>query len=120
MQNQNNRATGDKFEKIAIKHLKENNYDIVKTNFHFGKHGEIDIIAEKNDVLIFVEVKGRKNSKYGSSIESITNSKRFKFRKSVEGYLHINKIQDKPVRLDFIGIDYINGEQQITHLENAL
>lgn len=119
MSSNNNRATGDKFEQKAVKYLKENEYEVIKTNFHYGKHGEIDIIAEKNNVLVFIEVKGRKNDNYGSSIESITNSKRIKFRKSVIGYLQINNIQDKPMRLDFIGFDLVDNEYKITHIENA-
>ncbi|HCS10675.1 MAG TPA: hypothetical protein DIV40_04380, partial [Clostridiales bacterium] len=57
-----NKNKGFEYEKIAKKYLRYNNYKILEVNF-ISKFGEIDIIAEKNDRLHFIEVKGRINAK---------------------------------------------------------
>ena len=56
----NTREIGAKGEKAAAKFLKKNGYRIVKKNF-YSAHGEIDIIAENKEYLVFVEVKSRKD-----------------------------------------------------------
>lgn len=58
------KKTGDQGELIAIKYLQNKNYYIIVTNFKFGRVSEIDIIAKKDDITIFVEVKYRKTAKF--------------------------------------------------------
>ena len=48
---------GDRAEELAISYLKEHNYEIIEHNFYAKKMGEIDIIAKKDDILHFIEVK---------------------------------------------------------------
>jgi putative endonuclease len=115
----NTRDKGKAGEELAEKYLKENGYEIIKTNFHFGKHGEVDIIAEKSGMLVFVEVKSRKNDDFGSPLMSMSARKRSSFRRAAEGYLYVNKISDKECRLDFIGISMYGDEPIIEHIENA-
>ena len=114
-----NTQVGHNFESIAEKYLIENGFKIIKKNFHFGKLGEIDIVAEKGGFLVFCEVKGRNNDHYGTAIESVSYSKQMKLRKAAEGYMQINKITDKDCRMDLVAIDIVDGKPQITHLENA-
>ena len=114
-----NTQVGHNFEFIAEDYLRKNGYTIIKKNFHYGKLGEIDIIAEINNILVFCEVKGRNNSNYGSAIESVTYGKQIKLRKTAEGYMQINKITNKDCRMDLVAIDIIAGKPQITHLKNA-
>lgn len=114
-----NTKVGHSFESLAEKYLVNEGYSIVKKNFHYGKLGEIDIIAEKDGVLVFCEVKGRNSNKYGTAIESVSYSKQMKLRRTAEGYLMINKITDRDCRMDLIAIDIKNNQPQITHLENA-
>lgn len=51
----NNKSKGNKGEEIAVNYLISKGYSIKKRNFHFGRYGEIDIIAEKDNVLIFLK-----------------------------------------------------------------
>lgn len=99
--------------------MQSKGYKLVKTNFHFGKAGEIDLICEKGNLLVFVEVKLRTSRDYGAPEQSVTPTKQRHFRRAVEGYLYINKIHDKEIRIDFIGIDLSGGQHTIMHLENA-
>lgn len=115
----NNRTVGARGEEEAASYLKNKGYKIIKQNFHFGKTGEIDIVASKDDVLVFVEVKTRYSDKYGDPLLSITYNKQRSIRKVAEGYLYINKITDMECRFDVIIIDKRPGTNEILHMENA-
>ena len=64
--------TGDKGENYACDLLVEKNFKIVKRNYRYG-HGEIDIIADDNGVLVFIEVKTRKNVEFGQPVSAVTH-----------------------------------------------
>jgi putative endonuclease len=66
--------TGKEGELSAIDYLLQNNYEVIHTNWRFGKK-EIDIIARKNDLFVFVEVKTRSTSFFGEPEESVTPAK---------------------------------------------
>lgn len=115
----NTRAIGTEGENEAIDYLKNKGYQIIQTNFNFGKLGEIDIIAKDGKTLVFVEVKFRQNDKFGSPEFSITPSKIKNLRKAAEGYLYINKITNTDCRFDFVGITKENNKSIFNHLINA-
>lgn len=116
------REKGNAAEGIAAEFLTSKGYKIKKRNFHFGRIGEIDIIAEENDVLVFVEVKSKYSSKYGDPLESITYSKQKKIRKTAEGYIYVNKQYGRECRFDVITVDYSNNKEnpKVQHLINAM
>jgi putative endonuclease len=115
----NTKQEGSQGENKANEYLINLGYKIIKTNFTFGKVGEIDIIAKDGDTLVFVEVRKRLNNKYGKPEESLTPKKRNKIRKTAEAYLYINKIENIECRFDFIGIEQKNNEIIINHIKNA-
>ncbi len=53
----NKRKKGFKIENIACEYLKNNGYEIIERNFHCGRYGEIDIIAKKDNQIVFIEVR---------------------------------------------------------------
>lgn len=69
------REIGDIGEQTVCDYLHKNGYEIIKRNFTV-KGGEIDIIAEKNDTVCFVEVKTRKLGALSSGEEALTSAKR--------------------------------------------
>ena len=111
---------GDFGEDYAVKYLISKGFIIKKRKFIFGKVGEIDIIAEKDNVLVFIEVKYRTNASFGDPLESITPQKVFKLRKTADGYLYVNGIYDKECRFDIITIDATKHPPEINHLVNAI
>jgi putative endonuclease len=118
-QSSNKRSTGNYGEQLAEEFLKNLGYEIIKKNFHYG-HGEIDLIAKDKDVLVFVEVKYRKNLDFGEPEYSVNKSKQNQIRKIAEAYLAINKITDRDSRIDVIAILQLSGEKpQINHYINA-
>ena len=116
---ENNRDIGYKAEKIASDFLESLGYSIIQKNFHFGKYGEIDIICDDNNTLVFVEVKYRNTYNYGTPESSITQKKIKTLRRAAEGFLYIRKISDKECRFDVIAIDFADGAQCIRHLKCA-
>lgn len=106
-------------EDLAVKFLEENGYKIIHRNFKYGKRGEIDIIAEIAETLVFIEVKTRTNTCFGSAIEQISQNKMLNWRQAAEGYLFENQINDKECRLDLIAIDFDSNNYKISHIENV-
>jgi putative endonuclease len=101
--------------------LLKKGYTLLERNFRIGRIGEIDIIAEKESGLIFVEVKYRKSLDYGYPSEALTNHKINKIRIVAKMYLKINKIENKEIRFDVIEILRNRREKNIyiNHIENA-
>ena len=105
----NTRKKGLKAEELAIDYLKKNNYKIVATNF-YSKFGEIDIIAYKDNVFRFIEVKSGVNFE---PIFNITSSKIDRIIKTAKYYIKINKIKH-PWCIDVIVI-----KDKIDHIKNV-
>ena len=99
---------------MAKQYLVQKGYKIVKTNFSC-KIGEIDIIAQDKDTLVFVEVKARNTAKFGLPRESVTVQKQYKIRRMSQLYLQRYSNFDQKIRFDVIDI---LGDK-ITHIENA-
>ncbi len=105
-------------EKTAAQFLVDNNYTILKRNWHYH-HKEVDIIAEKNGMLIFVEVKTRKTNYFGEPFESVTQQKQEFLIEAANGYLVDNDL-DKEVRFDVISIVLSNkNSPEIFHIPDA-
>jgi putative endonuclease len=114
------RERGNTAENIVAEYLAEKKYKIIKRNFHFGKFGEIDIICEYNNMLVFIEVRSRFSQNSIDPIETFSYKKRRSVMKTIEGYLYVNKITNKDCRFDFIKVDMFYDSPKITHIENAL
>lgn len=90
-------------EKRALKYLKKKKFRIIKQGFHLYK-GEIDIIAYDGDTLVFVEVKTRRNYKYGRPEEAVTPYKQLQIRKIAQAFLTKNHIKDIKCRFDVLAL----------------
>ena len=100
-----NYETGQKGEEIAVNYLIKQGYKILDRNWHYSKNAEIDIIAEKKDCIIFVEVKTRKSLNYGHPFEAISINKIRHICRTALYYLHCNGLPDSTaVRFDVISI----------------
>lgn len=89
----NKRHTGSFYEDIAADYLLKNDYRIIKRNYSC-KAGEIDIIAIKDDILRFIEVKYRKDTEFGYSAEAVSKAKQKTIRKCAQWFITENNIGD--------------------------
>ncbi len=111
----NKRKIGEEKEFLALKYLTDRGYKIIKRNYRC-KLGEIDLIAKKDNRIIFIEVKYRSSSKYGSAIEAVNYKKQMIIRRVARHFLLTNyHTLEIPVSFDVIGID----NDKITHIENG-
>lgn len=109
-----NHVLGVQGETLAKQYLIDNGYKILEQNYT-TKIGEIDIIATKNNIIVFVEVKNRQTKRFGMPREAITPYKQNKIRKVAVQYLVAEKMINKQVRFDCVEI---LGDT-ITHIENC-
>lgn len=112
--NVRNKIEGTGGEILAANFLKQNKYKILQMNYS-NKIGEIDIIAEKNNTIIFVEVKRRQTLAYGRPVEAVDRRKVDKIRKVAQFYLMFEKKAESDVRFDVVEI----VGDEINHIENA-
>ncbi len=106
-------------EGLACLFLKEKGYTILETNWRFSR-AEVDIIALKNDVVIFVEVKTRSDVFFGQPEDSINEKKERLLFDAAGAYLDQNDWQ-KAMRFDIVAI-HLKGikNYKITHFEDAI
>ncbi|TCS79352.1 YraN family protein [Pectinatus cerevisiiphilus] len=105
-------------ENIAADYLRDCGYQILAMNYT-AKCGEIDIIAKHEDLIVFVEVKTRKNSLYGTAAQAVDYRKQKKIIRTA--YLYITLQQyDVSYRFDVIEIYYnFFGQYKLNHIEGA-
>ncbi len=111
----NKRQLGSEKEKLAAEYLQERGYEIVTCNYRC-RQAEIDIIAKKEEYLIFIEVKYRKNKQCGGSLYAVSRAKQQKISYAARHYIARHNIPlNHPMRFDVLAID---GEE-IMHIKNA-
>ena len=108
----------DQWELIAIKYLQKNWYKILETNYKFWRFWEIDVIAWKDKITYFLEVKYRTNDTYGTPEESITKWKIYKLQKSIYSYCFKKRIDIEYIQFDAITIVKNQTSYRLKHYKN--
>lgn len=103
------RHYGEQGEAFAEEYLRSRGYKILEKNFR-SKVGEIDIVAQEADILIFVEVKTRWSSRYGAPEEAVTPRKLQKIKKVGEYYSLLHPSLPKKLRIDVVAIEVQEGK----------
>ena len=109
---------GKKSERLAAEYLKLNGYRIIETNYRCPV-GEIDIIAREKGTLVFVEVKARRSSRFGSPKCAVTPAKQRKISMAALDYLKRSNLGDTRARFDVVAIDTTAGQTDIEVVKNA-
>lgn len=112
------RETGIQGEQFAAEYLKSQGRKIVAQNVR-APFGEIDLIVEDNETLVFVEVKTRHSKKFGYPEEAVSYFKKRKLIQLAQWYLMSRRITNKRVRFDVLAIEYIGGENTCRVIQNA-
>ncbi len=113
------RAIGQETESLACHYLLAQGLSLLERNFS-GPQGEIDLIMEDRQSLVFIEVRYRRNHNFGSGAETITHSKQKKLLATAARYLQRHPLQaDRPARFDVISICMENNRPSINWIKNA-
>jgi putative endonuclease len=112
------KVLGIEGENVAVKFLEKKGYRIIRRNYktHIG---EIDIIAQDGNTIVFVEVKTRGNESFGKPFEAVNKRKRQKLKNLALLYLK-NQGREFPVRFDVLSIFCSDkGKKEIEHIKDA-
>lgn len=96
-------AFGKRGEDLACEELQRRGYTILDRRFR-TRCGELDIIARDGGVLVFVEVKARSGSGFGSPFESVTWQKRQRLSAMAESYLFLKRLTGVACRFDVVSV----------------
>ena len=115
------RGLGRYGERLARRHLEANGYSILGSNYR-TKSGEIDLVAERDRTLVFIEVRTRRGAEFGSPAESVTAEKRSHMVAAAEEYLQATDALDTEWRIDLVSIEIGEGGgvKRLDILENAV
>ena len=118
MSPKNRRKWGKAGEDLAAHFLEQSGLKILERNFRFER-GEIDLIAEDGEELVFVEVKARRSNAFGAPEDAVTEKKQEQVHAVADGYLFMHNIDDRPCRFDIVAIEYRNEAAEIRHIRDA-
>lgn len=104
-------------ETFVATYLQQQGFTILERNYR-KRYGEIDLIANKGNLLVFVEVKMRRY-RYFHLSQAITPTKQRKIIKTAKAYISKHQINDTIYRFDVALIELHNNSHQLTYIPNA-
>jgi putative endonuclease len=112
---------GDFGERVAAAHLEANGYRVIATNFRV-REGEVDIVAQRGDLAVFVEVKARRGDAMGSATEAVDARKAQRLLIAAEAFGQQHPELPPERRIDLIAIDLDGAGRVVSlqHIENAV
>lgn len=115
------RELGSWGEAAAARFLEGRGYSIRETNYRC-REGEIDIVAEKGDSLVFVEVRTKRSLRFGTPEESVTAAKKEKLSNAALHYVATHTGLPAQWRVDVVAVEAGPGGEvrRLEHIENAL
>jgi len=112
---------GNAGEEIAVRELARRGYVVRERNWRCPE-GELDIVAEQGDVLVFAEVRTRRGDRFGTPEESITPPKRAHLIAAAQAYLQAHLLEERDWRIDVVAVEMSpRGELvRVDVIENAI
>jgi putative endonuclease len=113
-----NRDIGQKGEELAATFLETNGYQVLAKNYRH-RRSEIDLVCQKNQVIVFVEVKRRKNNAFGYPESFVEEAQANRIKEGAEQFL-IENGWEGPIRFDILAISgTLDKDLKINHFEDA-
>jgi putative endonuclease len=109
---------GRRGEDLAASHLRDKGWEILERNYR-TRLGEVDLICQDGNTIVFVEVKTRASSGFARPDESVTHRKQAKLRRLVEEYLVSHRLESHDVRLDVLGVTLESRHPEFEHIVGA-
>ncbi len=111
-------ASGKCGENLAVAELERRGYAILARRYR-TRHGEIDIVARDGPTLVFVEVKARATTRYGSAAEAVTGRKQRRVIAMAVDYLARHHLEHAACRFDVVAIDDTAASPTVTVVQGA-
>ena len=121
--NERSALVGKAGEDFVAQYLKSNGYIIIKRNWRDSRYGELDIVAENNDCIAFVEVKTRQKNSLVTGVEAVDIAKQQRTKNAANSFMR--KLRTKlPPRIDVAEVTIIDETDgvfqfEINYIENA-
>ncbi len=116
---QQRRNLGALGEQLAARHLRKKGYTIIEQNYRC-RLGEIDIIARDGTTLVFIEVKTRTSTTFGTPAMAVTPRKQHQISRAAQQYLASHDLFDNDARFDVVAVFLPpNGVNEIEVVQNA-
>jgi len=112
------RLLGDAGEDLAAATLKKQGYKILERNY-LTPLGEVDLIAREGQTYVFIEVKTRRQERFGAPQEAVTLAKQRKLRRLADYYLRQKRLEEVSVRFDVVGITLSPQGDQVEIIRHA-
>ena len=110
---------GKKGEETARVYLEQKGFRIIEQNYH-SSQGEVDLIAQDKDFLVFIEVKSYSFKSFGKPLYAVTKTKKQAIIHAARTFLMTRNIKDVNCRFDVISIFHKrDGSDHIDHIEDA-
>ena len=110
---------GKEGEKLAEKFLRKNGHRL-RARSYSTRWGEIDLITQHKNVIVFVEVRTQSTDRYGTSYEALRSCKKQRIKKAAKDYLYKYRLMERPYRFDFIQIVLNDTDPpRLEHIEDA-
>lgn len=112
------RKVGDEAENLVAGVLERDGYKIRARNF-VCRYGEIDLVAEKGELVCFVEVRMRSSAAWGDPSHSVSWAKQKKIVRAALHYLFRNDLSDRMIRFDVVSVVGRGKNAQLEHIPDA-
>lgn len=97
----NHRRTGSRYESLAAEFLEQHGFTILERNWQAG-HKEIDLIARRDSLVVFVEVKAAKSDAFGHPVERVNKTKRRRLLSAAKEYSQDPRLAGCDFRFDVV------------------
>ena len=111
-------SVGRQGEDIAVNYLKSKGFNIIDRRYRV-REGEIDIVAEREERLYFIEVKTRRSLSYGYPYEAVNDKKLQRMRSVALKYLEENKIRNKDISFGVVSVLMMGDTIKIEYVEDV-
>ena len=111
-------AFGELGERIAERWLRRQGWRIVQRRFRSG-HRDIDLVAERDGLVAFVEVKARRGQRFGDPVEAVNWKKQRELGRSARIWIARHGRAPEAYRFDVIGVLVAGPRVRVRHIENA-
>ena len=118
MEGVDRRAYGREAEEAAVRHLESQGFRVRERNF-LCRFGELDVVAERDDLVVFVEVRMRSHAAWGDPAHTVSWSKQRKVVRAALHYLFRHDLQDRMIRFDVITVLGRGERARVEHIPSA-